>query len=108
MYKINNAKDQEIADYLTYLSNEVLTARYRHRTRTFQSSLIDSESALILYVGDKEFYAIMSIDRSDATCPFQTANNSFEWLGCPLVRVIKESYFNIATQYTRWLLPMSI
>lgn len=105
MYKTNSPKDEKdekIIEYLNHLANEVLSARhimfqqYPFPQHSYQ------QTELTLYVGHKEFYTIMSIDRGDSTAPVRTMEGNFIWFGCPIIRVINESYFNIAPQYTQW------
>lgn len=104
-YKAHNDKDLKVVDYLNYLATEVLNARSVMYQQFAFPQYDYTKTKLTVYVGHKEFYAIMAIDRGDSTCPIQTMEGDFIWFDCPLVRVMKESYLNIAPQYTRWKLP---
>lgn len=44
----------------------------------------------------KEWYAIRLIDPSTLYPPTIEMNGDMQWLGCPVIRITKDSYFHIA------------
>ena len=82
-------RDQLVVDRIQHIAKELFFVKDRLPNTEF-----------ILYVGNDEFYAITSIDRSDRTAPVQDMNSKFFWFGYPMIRVNKQSYLHIARKET--------
>ena len=91
MFKINYPNKQEYAELLS----KMLDQYFKKQKEFYQQNSIEDPN-FIFYVGMKEWYAIRLVDHHDSYAPAIEMNGDMQWLGSPVIRVTKESYFHIA------------
>jgi hypothetical protein len=89
--KVNYPNKQEYAELLS----KMLDQYFKKQKEFYQQNSIDDPN-FIFYVGMKEWYAIRLVDFNDSYAPVIEMNGDLKWLGHPVIRVTKDSYFHIA------------
>jgi hypothetical protein len=91
MVRINYPNKQEYAELLS----QMLDQYFKKQKEFYQQNSIEDPN-FIFYVGMKEWYAIRLIDQNTLYPPTIEMNGDMQWLGSPVIRINKESYFHMA------------